>query len=186
MTQALQEPTHVEIYADGAVPQNLMEEYEYWDSVIFDGGQEPTPVHWTHPNYFMLLRAGEDWTTAAAIVERTVLVGGVEVPVGGVTTVMTKPQYRRQGFAAQIMHEAVRFIRDDLAVPFGLLLCEPALEGYYAKLSWVSADAGPALYIQPGLDAPRELKAYTVVMYYPCSPDAVWPGGKVDMNGTPW
>lgn len=184
MTTLTDAITRVSIWKDGAVPTHLMNEYEYWDGVVFDGGEEPTFIHWTHPNYFMLLWAGEQWVSACAIVKRTVTVGGTELNVGGLTTVMTKPHFRRNGYAATLVKAATEVINDNLNRT-GLLICTPSLEQYYQRLGWSTADSGPALFTQPGQPKPRALEAYTVTMYHPRSGEE-WPSGQVDLQGTPW
>ena len=50
------------------------------------------------------------------IVRRTCNVGGERIDVGGVGGVMTRPEWRRRGFASEGLRRAAGFLRDELRV----------------------------------------------------------------------
>jgi hypothetical protein len=58
------------------------------------------------------------------------------VRVGGVGGVKTHPAARGRGFASRGLRRAAEFYQEQPAVDFGLLVCEPHLIDYYARLGW--------------------------------------------------
>jgi hypothetical protein len=78
------------------------------------------------------------------------------------------------------MREAQRFMREEMGVDFGLLMCDEAMIPFYEGLGWRVVD-GPLVYDQPG---GKELFD-DVVMVYPIAEDA-FPEGEIDVQGYPW
>jgi aminoglycoside 2'-N-acetyltransferase I len=60
---------------------------------------------------------------------------GRPVRVGGIGGVKTHPAARRRGLAGRCIRRAVEFFRE-AGVGFALLVCEPTLLDYYARLGW--------------------------------------------------
>jgi hypothetical protein len=86
------------------------------------------------------------------------------------------------------MAAAAAFLRDELVPPrveapaaFGLLLCRPELERFYAPMGW-RAVPGPLVFEQPG----RQITWPLSVMVWPCRPGREWPAGTIDLCGLPW
>jgi hypothetical protein len=123
------------------------------------------------------------------------LVGGTEMRLGGIGGVVTLKEWRNRGIASAAMQKAAEFLHDQLAVPFGLLVCDPALAPFYQKLSW-QVVAGPLVFdqpaaFQPGLDQvisggpTHKATLEGAIMVLPCR-EAVWPAGLIDLCGLPW
>ena len=114
------------------------------------------------------------------IIERSGTVNGQPVRLGGIGGVATHPNAQRKGYARQIMLAAADFMRNQLKVEFGLLVCSPELTGYYARMGW-QVVSGPLFADQPGGKARLDL----TVMVLPCG-EQKWPGGSIDLCGLPW
>jgi hypothetical protein len=78
------------------------------------------------------------------------------------------------------MQAAASFMRDEMGVPFGLLVCDYSTQPFYAKNGWVFA-ADRLIYIQ---DNERRILE-TCVMVQPLAGIA-WPSGEIDLLGLPW
>lgn len=72
------------------------------------------------------------------------------VQIGGIGGVKTHPAARGYGHARQGIQRAVEFFQASPAVAFALLVCEPPLIGYYARLGWQEF-AGRLLITQRGV-----------------------------------
>ena len=93
------------------------------------------------------------------------------------------------------MQKAAEFLREALAVPFGLLVCDPALAPFYQELGW-QVVAGPLIFdqpasFQPGLDQvvsggpTYKVTLEGAIMVLPCQ-EHNWPAGLIDLRGLPW
>jgi len=117
----------------------------------------------------------------AGLLLRNALADERPVRVGGIGGVLTHPEMRRQGMAAAAMTNAVQYFRHLGDVDFALLVCEPRLVAYYARLGWQQF-SGRLIVRQWG-----ESEEFTFhrVMTYPLrsspAPDAV-----IDLLGPPW
>jgi GNAT superfamily N-acetyltransferase len=114
------------------------------------------------------------------LVERVILVKGEPLAVGGVTGVVSEPDYRCRGVARGIIARGVEFMRDERRLAFALLTCNRKLGPLYEKLGWKSV-LGPNVYAQP--DGPRTCPGLTMVFESAAEP---WPEGPMDMQGLPW
>ncbi len=61
---------------------------------------------------------------------------GRPIQIGGIGNVKTHPDARGRGFATAGINKAVEFFHQQPELEFALLVCEPALLGYYARLGW--------------------------------------------------
>jgi len=134
--------------------------------------------------------AGGDWqlmgsredmiATSLGVVERNATVGGSPVRLGGIGGVATHPEWQRHGYGAALMHEANDFLRNELKVDFGLLVCSEKRSHFYVGLGWQIVK-GPLMVDQPS--GKVELKAVTMIL--PCTQEN-WPDGVIDLCGLPW
>jgi GNAT superfamily N-acetyltransferase len=132
------------------------------------------------PHWYLLGTSGETLVGSVRMLERAVAVGEVPLTVGGITSVVTEPDYRHRGVARRLVGDAVAFLRDERGLPFVLLTCNRRLGPLYEKLGWRVAP-GPTAYAQP--DGPRACPGLTMV--FECG-SARWPAGPIDMRGLPW
>jgi GNAT superfamily N-acetyltransferase len=174
----------LEIVPETTLPEALLTE-------IFDRYQQvfvresATAEGWIEHAEYRLLVYGESgqWVCTLEIHQRTILVGGIEIQVGGIGGVLTLPQYRGQGHAERAMRRAVLFIRDELHLPFGVLFCFPNLIDYYERLSWEHINAD--LVYRDSTGAMRTFTDNMGAMVY-LTGSELFPPGLVDLNGYPW
>lgn len=112
---------------------------------------------------------------------RDATLDGRPVRVGGVGGVKTHPADRGQGHAAAALRRALDFLRDEAGAGFGLLVCEPALVGFYARLGWREFP-GTLLVRQHGATVPF---TFNVPMTVPLRGDPP-ADGVIDLLGPPW
>lgn len=60
---------------------------------------------------------------------------GVRYQVGSLTSVLTFPSFRGEGWATKLVREAGRRI-DHSDADIGIVFCDPALSGFYAACGW--------------------------------------------------
>lgn len=172
---------HFQIFRTEAIPSALKHELEQREHMVF-AGSPLSDIQWAGADWMLFVYEGEDWVSSLEIIERTITVGDVPLPVGGISGVMTPPQFRQKGYAAAGMKRAVEFIRDELKAPFALLICGGHLLDYYQSLGW-QAVSGLIRYQQGG-----EVHTFgdeTHALIYALA-DQIWPGGTIDFCGTPW
>jgi GNAT superfamily N-acetyltransferase len=135
---------------------------------------------WAEPDYYAIMSVDEQHAGRLAIFDRSVKVNGAIVRVGGIGGVATKPQFRMRGVASALLTRATDFMRDELSLEFGLLLCRPQVAPVYAKLGWMRVD-GPTTFSQPG--GTETYPNYSMILRLGARD---WPSGPIDMMGLPW
>ena len=105
---------------------------------------------------------------------------GSPLRVGGVGGVATSPRWQRRGLAQQLMEKAAAFMRADMGVEFGLLVCGDHMVPYYSRLGW-QVVPGPLLVEQPQ----GKIIFPTTTMVLPLT-GKPWPAGTIDLCGLPW
>jgi predicted acetyltransferase len=86
------------------------------------------------------------------VLDSKVSVGNQIIRVGGIGGVATKPGFRQRGVASAMLARAAEFIKSDLRVEFGLLLCRHEVSRVYAKMGWVIVP-GPTTFTRAGVIA---------------------------------
>ena len=114
------------------------------------------------------------------MVMRDGVVDGRAVRIGGVGGIKTHPAWRGQGFAQAGVKYALDLMQE-LDVQFALLVCEPELLDYYARLGWQEF-AGKLLVRQRGAVAEF---TFNRVMTHPVQAAAPRTG-TIDLCGPPW
>ena len=149
-----------------------------WASQVF-AGQDQGLV-WASSDYRVLIWEGDELACSVEILERLARVGEQAVRLGGISGVATWPAYRRRGLARRAMQAAMDFLRFELKVEQGLLLCRPHLAHFYQSLGW-QAVPGSLAFDQPG----GKGSFSDGVMVWPCQ-GRPWPAGPIDLCGLPW
>ena len=103
-----------------------------------------------------------------------------KVSVGGIGNVKTHPAARGRGFASLGIQRAVEFF-GERGVDFGLLVCEPCLIGYYARLDWHEF-TGRLLVTQFGAASEYKLTRTMTRGVRSDGPTS----GTIDLRGPPW
>ncbi len=114
------------------------------------------------------------------ILERIVIVGGDKIPIAGIGGVVTKLEWRGRGIASRLMREANRFMAHEMAIEFGLLMCDQKRVSFYQELGWELVE-NTLVYDQPS----GEEIFGDQVMIYPIK-GRKFPVGKIDVRGYPW
>jgi GNAT superfamily N-acetyltransferase len=147
-----------------------------WQSQVFDLESEQfSAVDW-----YILVSHDDHWVSMLEIVERVATVGGQPVNLGGIGSVTTLPAWRGHGFSSAALRTAATFMREELGVHFGLLLCMETVVPFYERLGWRVVEA-PLVYDQPS----GKLTSDQVTMILPCG-ESEWPKGPIDLCGLPW
>lgn len=106
---------------------------------------------------------------------------GRPIEIGGVGGVKTHPAARRHGYAALGLQRAGEFFREQPGVEFALLVCDPKLMPYYARLGWREF-TGRLLVRQHG-----EVAEFTFGRAMVRDVQATAPTtGTIDLCGPPW
>ena len=141
---------------------------------------EGTALKWSKVDWHVLLWEEDVLASHIEIIERTATVGSRPVRLGGIGGVATRVQWRRRGLAEAALKTAQAFLREKLAVEFGLLVCGETLIHYYAKFGWKLLERTMLI------DQPQGKVTYSEpIMILPvCKQD--WPEGEIDLCGLPW
>lgn len=152
-----------------------------WVAQVFhDSGNDD--IQWSCDDWHVMVRVGGQVVSRVGIVERTGTVNGQPVKLGGIGGVATLPDLRRHGYAEAAMRTAAEFMRNELRVEFGLLICGTHMMPYYAKLGWQLVK-GPLMFDQP--KGKITFEDSTKIMILPCG-TSDWPPGVIDLCGPPW
>jgi predicted acetyltransferase len=139
-----------------------------------------TGTQWASPDFAVMVWEGDEMVSNVHVILRTVKVGMQAVRVGGIGNVATKVEWRKRGYAGAAFQVAMDFLRDPLAVEFGLMIATENMTPHYEKRGWKVA-AQTMRVEQP--DGPIFL-GYPVMVLPVCSQD--WPEGVIDLCGLPW
>jgi aminoglycoside 2'-N-acetyltransferase I len=166
----------MEIHLVTALSPNQREEIAQWFQKEFGH----IPYQWAKPNWYVLTLSEDKLISCLGILERVVAVDGQPIQLAGIGSVMTHPEWRGRGIASALLEKTAAFIRGDLGVQFGLLLCRKEVVPLYAKLGWKLVE-GPTIFDQPTgkMTYPR------LTMVLPCG-EKEWPTGPIDLCGLPW
>ncbi len=145
-----------------------------------DGVEDLESIEWSSAEWVVLGLQDGKIVSLLNLLYREVRVGDQVIPVAGVGGVCTHPDWQRHGFAGEVLERATAFMRDEMNVPFGLLVCSSAREQYYAKFGWRTI-RDPMLFDQQGVK--RVFPDKTMIL--PLTGRS-WPAGTVDLCGNPW
>ncbi len=154
------------------------------DRLVFAGADQDDPqlkdIQWASHDWMAVGYHQEQLVVQFCLLKREILVGGYPLMVAGVGGVVTHPDWRRRGLARQLLLAAEPFMRENLAVPFALLICAEETQQVYASCGW-QAVAHSLRYTQDGQS--RILP--TLVMVLPLAGQA-WLEGEIELCGLPW
>ena len=179
---------HISFLSSIEVTPELDRQIDSLDRLAFSGEDHTTEIDsiaWASHEW-MALGCLDDGTTPDALatqlclLKREILVGGEPVWVAGVGGVATRPEWQRHGLASQLLRAAQTFMRAEIRVPFGLLICADERQHFYAGCGCQSV-ASTLNFSQDG----RQRALKTCVMVLPLA-DQVWPAGEIDLRGLPW
>jgi GNAT superfamily N-acetyltransferase len=137
---------------------------------------------WAAPTWSVLVEADGRVVAHAGILYRVIQVGQLRVPVGGLAGVMTLHDWRGRGYARAALAHATAFVAMQLWARFAVVICPREDTAFYEHLGWRVAEA-PISCEQPGGQVTLEGE---VVLSLACQGEADWPGGPINLMGTPW
>jgi aminoglycoside 2'-N-acetyltransferase I len=148
--------------------------------VWFEAEFGPRADRWAPADYYVLLNRDGQLVGRLGVLDSKVSVANQIIRVGGIGGVATKPGFRHRGVASAMLARAAEFMKSDLRVEFGLLLCRHEVSPVYAKMGWVIVP-GPTTFTRAGVAAtyPND------TMILPIA-EKRWPSGAIDMLGLPW
>ncbi len=160
---------------DALTPAPLLET----DTATLASKRDDSPA----PTWSVMALSGQQVVAHASIRCRVIQVGNVRVPVGGMSGVMTLPEWRGRGRARAVVDSAAAFVGIWLWAPFAVVMCPTDdARGFYAKSGWHRASA-PVWYERA--DGERK-PTNRVAMILPCQGEAEWPDGPIDLCGAAW
>ena len=132
------------------------------------------------PHWYVVGWVGDELVGRVGVLERVISVNGIPLHVGGITGVVTEPDYRMRGVSRKLVRCGLEFLLDEHQIPLAVLTCNRKVGPIYERLGWRTVH-GPTVYAQPG--GPRTCPGLTMVAE---SGSAAWPDGPIDMRGLPW
>jgi ribosomal protein S18 acetylase RimI-like enzyme len=170
---------NIEIRATNQIPKVELDHMNGWVAQVF-AGSDDQDMQWSTDDWHVTVRVDGQVVSRVGIVERMGAVNGTPVKLGGIGGVATRPEFRRCGYAEAALRTAAEFMRAQLRVEFGLLICGDKMIHYYGKLGWQIVP-GPMQF-----DQPQGKVTFTdTVMILPCNARD-WPPGVIDLCGPPW
>jgi GNAT superfamily N-acetyltransferase len=162
--------------------ENLTEsesrEIEEVDHLAFTG--PPDDVDWSSPEWFVVGKLAGRVISIIGILKRAIRIGETSLEVGGVGGVATHPDYQRRGYGSALLQRAAVFMRADLNVDFGLLVCDQDMVPFYGNLDWQTVQDEMVFDFR---GSKRTFQGITMLL--PLGGRS-WPRGTIDLCGTPW
>jgi aminoglycoside 2'-N-acetyltransferase I len=139
-------------------------------------------IQWAHADLRVLIEQppGDGLACHVGIYFRTVIWNGRKSHIGGIGGVATRADRRRRGYASIALNAAVQTLRDQEAVEFALLFCEPHNFAFYQARGW-HPFSGDIHAEQPGGKIRFEAMA-PFVFDFRRAPRQ----GTIDLCGLPW
>lgn len=145
-----------------------------------DNDPEFANIQWASPDWMALGFLHEELVTQLSIPKREIMVGAEKNWVAGIGGMATHPKHHHKGYGSALLKATETFMRDELRVPFGLLICADETQPFYELSRWMRV--ADVLSYHQG-DQKRTL--YTSVMILQLQ-NRTWPAGKIDLCGAPW
>jgi GNAT superfamily N-acetyltransferase len=135
-----------------------------------------------NPDLRVLLEADGELVCHVGIVWRDATWNGRKVRIGGIGSVATRQDARRQGYASVALDAAIRTFRDERATDFAMLFCATEFSAFYQERGW-RAFAGEVFAQQPGGRAILALESLRPhILDIRRAPRE----GVIDLCGSPW
>ena len=168
----------VEIRFAEALTQDEFQALFRWGENIW--GVEDNLYKWRPKDYHFITEEDGRPLSHVGVLKTTVRVGGLEVTVGGVGAVATRPEAQGRGYVHAGMRRAAAFMCEDLKAEAGMLFCLGRLRPFYARQGWQLVE-DETEFEQPSGPMVSPYR----VMVLPCG-GFTWPAGRVEVPGLPW
>ena len=157
---------------------NENREIEEVEQLAFTGPEDE--FHWSSSEWYATGILAGRIVSVVGILKRRIRVGEIALEVGGIGGVATHPDCQRHGLASAVLQRAAEFMRNELHVEFGLLVCDQDMVAFYRKLGWQIAHSEMAFDFQ---GSKHVFQGITMALPLGARP---WPEGKIDLCGFPW
>ena len=176
---------HIRFVPHKDVSPELQNEIDALDKLAFaDDGIDDDPefssIRWAAPDWMALGFLNEELVTQLSMPKREIVVGSEKVWVAGIGGMATHPAHQHKGYGSALLEATEPFMRDEIRVPFGLLICADETQRFYELVRWQRA--ANVLYHQQ--DNQKRI-LHTSVMILPLT-GRNWFSGEIDLCGSPW
>lgn len=151
---------------------------EGWGTNIF--GADHFSLKWRPKDRHFLCYEQGELVSKVSLLKHEVYVEGHPIDVGGIGGVVTVPSACGRGHATALLQHTAAIMRDELAVPFGLLFCLETLAPFYERLGWQRVSQAVLIDHLPG-----KIICPMNTMTLACRRQK-WPAGLVDLRSQPW
>lgn len=173
----------IQFLAEENIPEELRKAMDAIDHVAFATDQddpELAGIQWSSHEWMAVGLIDGKPVTQLCLTRRKIRVGDEMVWVAGVGGVATHPDWQKRGLATRLLGAIQPFIRDEVRVPFGLLICAEATRPLYEHIGWQWVSQR-LYYIQEAQR--RHLDTQVLILAVTEHP---WINGEIDVCGLPW
>lgn len=176
---------HIRFIPHKEISPNLQNEIDALDRLAFadddiDNDPEFSSIHWAAPDWMALGYLDKELVTQLSMPKREIIVGSEEIWVAGLGGMATHPKHHHKGHGSALLRATETFMRDEIQVSFGLLICADETQPFYKLAHWQRV--ADLLYYHQ--DNQRKI-LHTSVMILNLS-NQTWPAGEIDLCGSPW
>ena len=145
-----------------------------------DNDPEFANIRWATPDWMALGFINEELVTQLSMPKREIMIGTERVWVAGIGGMATHPKHHHKGYGSALLKATETFMRNELQVPFGLLICADETRPFYELANWERV-ADLLYYHQE--DQRRSLHTSVMILQLK---NQVCPAGEIDLCGAPW
>lgn len=157
---------------------DALDKLAFADEVIDD--PEFASIQWASPDWMALGYLNGELVTQLCLPKRGILVGAEKVWVAGVGGMATHPKHWHKGYGTALLHASESFMRDEMQVLFGLLICADETQPFYQRSQWQRV--ADVLYFAQN-ELRRSLQTCVMVLQLT---EQTWQSGEIDLLGLPW
>lgn len=179
------EDLKIEIILDSLIPPEIQKVITELDRLAFahddiDNDPEFSSIRWASPDWMALGFLHGELVTQLCVPKREIMVGSEKVWVAGVGGMATHPNHHHKGYGSALLKATETFMRDEIQVPFGLLICADETRPFYELAHWQYA--ADLLYYQQD-NQKRTLRTSVMILQLE---NHAWPASEIDLCGSPW
>ena len=163
----------------------LQQDIDLLDKLAFagediDDDPEFSSIQWASPDWMALGFLNGELVTQLCLPKREIRVGNEKIWVAGIGGMATHPDHQHKGYGSTLLRATEAFMRAEMQVPFGLLICAYETRPFYELARWQFA-ADKLYYSQDN----QRRTLNTCVMVLPLE-NRAWRTGEIDLCGSPW
>lgn len=180
------EDLKIEITQASLISPDVQKHINELDTLAFaddgiDNDPEFSNIHsWASPDWMALGFLNKELVTQLSIPKRKIMVGLERIWVAGIGGMATRPNHHHKGYGSALLKATETFMRNEIRVPFGLLICADSTRPFYELARWQHV-ANLLFYQQEN----QKHRLHTSVMILQLG-NQTWPAGEIDLCGSPW